>query len=460
MAKEIVKPKEFQKGVLAEIEAFNGRALVALDPGLGKTIISLQFLRRQAAWPAIVICPAAVKSHWEHEAITQIGVRATVADGRTPPKDPQIEPPKLLIINFDILPYWVPYLKSLNPVAIIVDESQNISNRGTHRSKATKELCKRRKHVLALSGTPLLNRPSELWATLNIVRPDLFTSFWSYAQDFCGPRLLPWGWTYNGATNLGKLKTLLDETCMTRRLKSEVLHELPAVTNEIVVLPLSDPKEYLLAQNDYLTWLKRKGLTKVAAAEKAQRLTQIGYLRRLAARLKCRSVINWTTAFLNETNEKIVLFCIHTKMIDALQKNLEFKSVRIDGGVSRADREVAVKQFQNDPKTRVMVGNILAMGTGVDGLQNATQNCALCELPWRPGDVTQAISRLHRMGQENHTYAAFLIGEGTIEYHLCDILQKKQSVLSHTLDGGEREEDLPIFDELEKKLAIDGGFLQ
>jgi SWI/SNF-related matrix-associated actin-dependent regulator 1 of chromatin subfamily A len=452
------KPFKYQKEGVLDMEDFleiAGGALLADDMGLGKTLQALWLLKRSKVapmFPAVVVCPSSVKYNWEHEAATHVGLRAQVLEGRTPPSgelDLKLVP-KLLIINPDILKNWLPYLLRIGLKTLILDECQYFTNIKAQRTKAAVLLARAVPYRIALSGTPLTNRPSELWPTLHMLRPDTFPSFFSFAQDYCAPKRTPWGWDYSGAENIPQLHALLKRSCMIRRLKEDVLHDLPSKVRRVVPMEIDSPADYTHATVDFLGWLRENhGKGKAMAASRAMAVTRIGYLLRLAARLKAKAVVRWCNAWLEEyPGEKLVVFGIHQAMIKVLQRRLKAPHVTVDGSVTGRRRQLAVDTFVRDPKCRVFIGNIRAAGTGVDGLQKVCSTLAFAEVWWRPGDHIQAEDRIYRIGQGNVAWINYLVAGGTIEEDLCRIIQAKQIVIRSTLDGQAQESDLDIFDQL------------
>lgn len=440
----------YQKEGVIKIEHFNGRVLLADDQGLGKTIQALDALKRNPDWlPVLIVCPVSVKYQWRSEALKHFKLQSSICEGRKPPKHYQQKfhtQSPLMIINYEILTYWVKYLKKLNFKTIIYDESQNLRNPKTLKTKAAKSISVNANQIMCLSGTPLVNKTSELWPTLNILWPKSYNSFWSYAQRFCNPRFIFGHWDYTGASNLPELNKQLLQKGMIRRKKEDVLKDLPPKIRKIIPCELSDPKEYQEASTDFISWIRKNKGHKIQSTLRAEKLVRVGELLRLVAKLKMKYVVNWANSFLEETDEKLILFAYHKAAIKILQKYVKAKHVTVDGSVTGKKRGLAVEQFQNDPKTRLFLGNIKAAGIGIN--LTAASTVGVVELYWVPGDMLQLEDRPHRIGQLNTVWINYLIAKNTIEEDLCKILQKKQKVISAVLDGGSNPKDLNLYNEL------------
>ncbi len=434
--------------------AGGGGVLLGDDMGLGKTLQTLWLLRRGRVddmFPALVVCPANVKYGWEHAAAAHVGIRAQVLEGRSPPTDGLGSVvPKITIINPDILPAWLPYLKRAGFRTLVLDECQYFGNPRSNRTKAAMDLARVVPYRMALSGTPLMNAPGELWPTLHMLRPDRFKSLFSFADDFCKPKKEFGRWTFKGARNLDVLHALLRRTVMVRRLKSDVLKDLPAKNRVVVPMDLSDRAEYTHAATDFVGWLRQNYRTdrgRVNRAARAVAVTRVGYLIRLAAKLKSRSVVDWANRFLIEyPEEKLVLFGVHKKMIDVLHRRVNAKSVVVDGSVIGRHRKYAVDQFRKDIDTRLFIGNMRAAGVGVDGLQEVCSNAAMTEMWWVPGVHVQAEDRIYRIGTTDTAWIHYLCSGGTIEEKLCQIVQTKMHTIHAALDGAPDAGDMDVFD--------------
>ena len=453
-------PYPYQKECLQEMEDFQGRTLVSLDMGLGKTPISLWHLRRHLpkSLPAVIVCPASVKWQWFDEIQHVMKKTAFVCEGRIPPRD--FPDHDIFLVNYDILapvtrkvkgvkktyPGWSAWLRRLCPKNIILDECQSIANY-TSRTQACRRLCKNVKGIIALSGTPLLNRPMELFNTLNIIRPDLFSSRIRFGQRYCGPVVTPWAVEYKGSSNERELHELLTDNLMIRRKKRDVLPDLPDKIRRVITLPVKNIKEYKQARDSFLAWLHGKDPIKAAKAIKAEALVRVPYLLRLAAELKLDYAIEWINSFMEDSDEKLVVFAKHKHIISELNKRTVQKSVVIDGSVTGRRRTDTVNQFKNDDEIRLLIGNIQAAGTGIDGLQVA-KNAAFVELPWQPGAALQAEDRIYRIGTVEDVWIWYLVAKDTAEVKLCKLLQHKQEIASSVLDGEHAEAEYDVFSKL------------
>ena len=504
-----LKLRPYQRVGIYLINKFNGRVLLADEQGLGKTIQVLEWLRRNPAnRPAIIVCPASVKYVWEDQAREHCGLRTTVCQGQKPPKKKALlHTNSIYIINYDILIDWCRYLRTLHPSVVVFDEVQRIKNRSKKiaRTRAAQLLCSPMRrmplkslelienktfeedawvsfkdvdgtkvdgfiksvnhkkeyatiriqipHIMGLSGTPLTNRPSELWSCLNLIWPQYFPAFWTFAQDYCEPEMTPYGWKFSGASNLGKLHRVLKRIGMIRRRKKDVAKDLPTKQVTVVPMDINNHKEYKEAVNDFINWLSRKDTAKAERASRAKKITQMAYLKRLAAKGKLKSVLNWIDCFLEESDSKLVLGCMHHEVVDIIYDKYKKISVKFTGKTPPKHRRQAVMEFRKNPQRRLFIGQIHAAGTGVDGLQEVAHTSVVVELPWDPGTLSQFFDRIHRIGQNQNVNIYIPVAKGTLEERLCQIIQEKQDNLTNILDGKEETSmRFDIYDQLEKEI--------
>ena len=448
----MTKLRPFQLEGVKEIYKFRGRALLADEQGLGKTIQALYWiLKCKKRRPVVIVTPASVKYAWQAEAALHLNMRVEVITGRRK-KRLMTLPGDIVIINYDILASWLPALKRAKAEIIIFDECHYIKNPDAQRTKAALELSETAASVVGLSGTPLTNRPLELWPIIFAINPDLFPDRGKYAWGYCKPRYTPWGWMYDGASRTGELHRKLSSQCMIRRLKKDVAKELPPKIRKVVPFKLSSYKEYNKAQNDFIQWLKEISPSKAKRAKKSQALTKIGYLLRLTAKLK----LEWTTKWIEEwqecnPGEKLICFTSHTFVIRHLAEVFGNKSVTIDGSVTGRKREESKRRFINNKRTTLLLGNWVAAGVGLN-LQVAN-NIAALDFPWTPGDLMQGEDRIHRIGQTKQCLIHYLVALDTIEAKQITVLRKKSRILDAVLNGTRKGKDVDMFNELMKEMV-------
>jgi SWI/SNF-related matrix-associated actin-dependent regulator of chromatin subfamily A-like protein 1 len=450
----------FQKIGVEFLESRRGRGLVADEMGLGKTIQALMWLRiHPEARPAVVVVPASLKLNWRKEARKWLDPRERVIIVNGKPNGNADLPGEgdVIVINYDILPDitgpdpndrtgkkrvlvgfgWWKHIKKFKPQALIIDECHMIKNHKAQRTQAVRDLARGIPHVIALSGTPIINRPIEFYNAINLIRPELFPSWWDFTQRFCGRTRTRFGTDVSGSTNTDELHRILTETIMIRRLKRDVLAELPAKIRSVLPLEMTNRREYNQAASDFLGWLEqREGVEAADRAAGAEALVAIGKLKQLAAKGKMAAAKSWISDVL-ESGEKLILFAVHHWVIDEIMEEFAGRAVRLTGKENQEQRQEAVDRFQSDDSIRLFVGNVKAAGVGIT-LTAATQ-VAFLELGWSPGEHDQAEDRAHRIGQEEVVNITYLVAEGTVEEEIAQLIDEKRAVLASVLDGRQPE---------------------
>lgn len=450
----------FQRIGVRQIERFKGRVLLADEMGLGKSLQSLWYAKHYLdRGPIVVVCPGYLKWNWQREASKHIDSHVEICVSRKPPKHAGrfLSRNAIYVVNYEILKWWLPFIKKLRPRLVIGDEVQYISNPTAGRSKAFKALCKGVPHVIALSGTPFESRPVQFWFVLNILCPKVFPSFNKFAQRYCKPRLRPWGWEFKGATNTAELNRLLLKHCMIRRRKQDVLKDLPPKTRSIVPIHLEGTakREYETAEKDFVTWLKKTHPNKANKARRAERLVKVGYLKRLIGRLKLPDIKRWTDTFLLETKEKLLTFGVHRDavVLDLFSHYADRGAVVVHGKVKGSKRQAAFDQFNTDKRVRLMFGNVRAAGTGWNC--TSASKVAFAEIGWTPGEHVQAEDRIYGMFRGVKGVAAmvyYFLGVGTIDETIFQLIWEKQKVSSAVLDGEDMDDQEAVLDQLEEIL--------
>ena len=425
----------FQEEGVAFLNHCQGRSLIGDEMGLGKTVQALEWLNQSKAYPVLVVCPGSLKVNWSRESVKWLkkipGIEILWS------REPYKVTGKILIINYDILINWTSYLKRKKLQTIILDECQQIKNLKTQRTQAVLKVCHKVPHVIGLSGTPILNRPIEFFNILSLIAPHIFPSYLKYGLRYCDPKL-EWGKiNYKGASNTVELHKRVGKV-MIRRLKREVLSELPDKIRTVVPLRLDNLSDYRRAEQDLIKWIHRTtGKDSAEKAAKAEALTRVAVLKKLAMKGKFAACAEWITNFL-ESDEKLIVFAVHHKTIDAVVNAFPRITVRVDSRMSMDARQKSVDAFQTSSNVRLIVGGLKSMGVGLT--LTAASNVCMLELGWSPGEHDQAESRAHRIGQTNAVNIWYLLAEESIEEKISRLIDKKRKVVESVLDGSKPDE--------------------
>jgi SWI/SNF-related matrix-associated actin-dependent regulator 1 of chromatin subfamily A len=242
-------------------------------------------------------------------------------------------------------------------------------------------------------------------------------------------------WKWDGADNLEELQELMRSRFMVRRLKKDVLTELPAKRRQVIVL---EPKPQLakLVAKEVITYNEHAEKLKAqdAPTELALEFEGLSDMRKKIAVKKVPYAVEHIKELLNETN-KVVVFAHHHEVIDALHEAFGQSAVVIDGRVSLDERQKAVDRFQTDKDCQVFIGGIQAAGVGITLTSAST--VVFVELDWVPGNVSQAEDRCHRIGQKESVLVQHLVLEGSLDERVVEVIIQKQEVIDKALDKPE-----------------------
>lgn len=397
-----MEPYPYQQQTLAFVNDRH-HSIVAHEPGLGKTMIAIL----AADLPALVVCPASVRLHWEAEVRNW---RPSAKEG-----------------DFEIMSYADRDLFLMNPKhfkTIIVDEVHYVKSPEAKRSMDVCKLVRRigrRGKAIALSGTLVPNRPIELWPILYAMRiTDL--SYEHFAIKFAAAFTDRWGaFDATGASNLPELREMLGPNTI-RFLKEDVVKELPEVTRRVIALDLPVSE----MEKDYDLGSLKRMRDSVPMEVMSAILQEQGERKTPQVLEYCREAL--------EQEDKILIFAHHRAMIERLCQGLApFHPSRLWGGMTDKQKEESKSDFINNPECRVFVGQNQAAGTGVDGLQHVCSRAIVAEGSWVPSDLSQMIGRLHRIGQTKPIVVDFMTIDRSIDEHMLRRCIEKQDVVDQIL---------------------------
>jgi SWI/SNF-related matrix-associated actin-dependent regulator 1 of chromatin subfamily A len=418
--------------------------LLCDEMGLGKTIQTIGVIN---ALPhlrnILIVCPASMRIPWRRELeqwLTRPLSIGIVGVDQVP--NELFARVNVVVINYDRLDTHQKLLHSRVWDLVTFDECHLLKTPEAKRSQAALKIQAARR--LALSGTPIPNRPIEIYGVLSWLAPTLWPAKerFRFALRYCGAKQTAFGWDLGGASHLDELSAKLRSTLMLRRLKKDVLQTLPAKRRTIIELYPGVDLAGLL-ENEWRAFREftERGLVPEDYSAKVRSLKSarlkardnLAIVRHQTALAKVPLVVEFVTEALRTGSEKVVVFAHHRDVIQALDERLgRFHPVQLVGGMNPLARQRAIDQFHIDPMTRVFIGNIRAAGIGID-LSNCS-HCIFAELDWTPGIVSQAEDRCHRIGTKESVLVQHLVLAGSLDAVMARTLIAKQAVLSEVLE--------------------------
>ena len=417
--------------------ARGGRVLIGDQMGLGKTLQALSLIAcYQEDWPALILVPTSLRDAWEtalrrwlNAKPTQIAAVASGKDGNKL-SDKRV---MFAVVSYSLVSKLAPRLQEINYQVVVCDESHFLKDGNSQRSKVVVPLLKSARRAVCLTGTPALSRPVELYSQLEALRPNVFTKFNEFAKRYCdGARF---GW--NGCQNADELYAVISRLVMVRRLKKDVLTQLPPKQREQVFLtvPKSDALNEVKAVLEQLKGIRRdNGGMGTAMSAEEKRLMNLLYVA--SAKAKVAPVQEYLETLLDGSAEKFLFFAHHAELLDAASAVLRKRKVqfiRIDGSTPTSARGAMVNAFQESEAVRVAVLSIKAAGMGLT--LTAASTVVFGELSWTPGDIVQAEDRAHRIGQVSSVNVQFLCARNTVDDIMWGSVQNKLENLGQVLDG-------------------------
>lgn len=363
----------------------------------------------------------------------------------------------LIICNYELLGKH-PSIRDQKWDVMIGDEAQAIKGK-SQRTKNT--LAIKSEYTVFLTGTPIMNRPCEIWNIAHRCAPKIFPNWWGFAKRYCDMKETPFGMDVKGASNLGELNQKLS-TFMIRRRKIDVLKDLPPKRRQIIELPPTkemrivldrenmqwtvheETMAKLVARRDNAALLNNESEYKAAASELKQAYSvafaEMAKVRQEVALAKLPLCIAHIKDTL-ESIDKVLVFCRHKAVAANLMTELaEFNPTVLMGDTSLANRQKAVDDFQNDPSCRVFVGSIQAAGVGIT--LTAASDVIFVEPDWTPSLLSQCEDRSWRYGQKNSVLVQHLVLESSLDSHMLKQVMAKQEIIDQAIDaaGGNKEE--------------------
>jgi SWI/SNF-related matrix-associated actin-dependent regulator 1 of chromatin subfamily A len=430
-------PLEHQKEAIQKLVE-NKKFILADDMGLGKTTSTIIAALEANSKKVLIICPATLKINWKREIENYSDKSIYIAEGKNFNTDADY-----VIINYDIIKnFHDPKKKDDSEILkanfdlVIVDEAHYIKNGQAQRTKLINDLVKTVDRLWLLTGTPMTSRPMDYFNLLSLVDSPVSKNWMAYAIRYCqgyqfnvGGRKI---WNITGASNLDELRERTASTIL-RRLKENVL-DLPDKIITPVYLRLKS-KNYEEVMGEYYDWYDKNPDESKSLTVQFSKLTKV---RQIIADEKISQTIEIAENII-EQDKKVIIFCNFTDSLNKIIEHFGKSAVKLDGSMSKPERQRSVDEFQDNPKVKVFVGNIKAAGVGIT--LTAAEAVIMNDLSFLPSDHAQAEDRAYRYGQKNNVLVYYPIFENTIEGVIYDILNNKKQVIATVMGDNQTTTD-------------------
>jgi SNF2 family DNA or RNA helicase len=415
--------------------------ILADDMGLGKTlqtIVAIAQYHKQKKALSLIVCPTSLLYNWKEEfAKFDPELKVLVIDGVPSMRKRLIESMAkydVIITSYTLLQKDIESYKNVAFGYAVLDEAQHIKNRGTRNARSVKMI--QANYRLILSGTPIENSLDELWSLFDFLMPGFLSSYDRFVEKYV---------RISGAEQMKNLEYLRKKVApfILRRMKSDVLDDLPPVSEIIYHCQLSDVQQELYrsyaasARDELVRLVEREGFDRVQIHVLATltRLKQICCHPAIFAKEKAEpgdsakyEMLLELLQTLIEGGHKTVIFSQYTKMLQIMKGDLEQKGIRfcyLDG--SSKNRLEIVKQFNEDGNIPVFLVSLKAGGTGLNLV--GADTVIHYDMWWNPAVESQATDRVYRIGQKRNVSAYKLITLGSIEEKIDEMQKRKKGLV-------------------------------
>ena len=390
------------------------RAILADQPRVGKTLPTAAAALENL--PALIVCPAIAKTVWE-AAFSKLAPNVSVHVVNGKKGASEVNSADVTIINYDVLQYGVTHVDRYN--TLVLDECHRIKNPKAQRTKAAMLAMKKVDHVYALSGTPIPNRPIELWPILHGL--GIYRGGWfDFAARYAKMWTAPWGLDTSGASNLVELKALMLPHVL-RRKKETIFKDYRDPQVSLITFDLPNDKREQSFDADALMANPNALLAFEGLAE----------IMREAGMRKVKAASEFIDDLL-QADEPVVVFAHHKDVVAELEKLLMVhKPVTVVGDTTRAKRDKAIADFQSG-QTKCIIGNIAAMSEGVD--LSAADTIVFVECTWSTSALEQASSRVENINKSGIPPLIYILTiKASLDHTVLAKVLKKQNIVSQII---------------------------
>ena len=439
-------PLQHQKEAVQKLVE-NKKFILADDMGLGKTTSTIIAALETGAKKILIICPATLKINWKREIENYSDKSVYIAEGKNFSTEHDF-----VIINYDIIKNFHDTKKKdesqvidANFDLVIVDECHMIKNPTAQRTKLINDISKGVDRLWLLSGTPMTSRPMDYFNLLSLVDSPVAKNWMAYAIRYCSGYQFNAGskkiWNVTGASNLEELRDRTSGTIL-RRLKEDVL-DLPDKIITPVYLRLKS-KSYEEVMGEYYDWYDKNPDESKSLTVQFTKLTKV---RQIIADEKISHTIELAENII-EQGKKVIIFCNFTDSLNKIGEHFGKVAVKLDGSMSKPNRQHSVDEFQNNEKVKVFVSNLKAGGVGIT--LTAAEAVIFNDISFVPSDMAQAEDRAYRYGQKSNVSIYYPIFDNSVEAIIYDIVNAKKQVIATVM--GDNQDNGDVAEEILKRI--------
>jgi len=424
--------EQYQIEGIQKLIQMNGRALLADHCGMGKTIQAVGYLEHSCiSNPGIVLSPANNKYKWAETFQEHSDLSYYVCEGQKAITAHTLPDVNVYIVNYDILHYWYRELLLKLPKTLIMDESHELSNNKSKKTKAAYVLSRHVKHCVGVSATPMRNVIGDLFPTLNMIKPKIFTNKMQFLNAFTIRRKTKYGWDYSTGHNEEKLNYILEKSVLIRRTPESKKKTIETV----IPLDIGNRVMYNKMEDDFLGYLRNNDSSKLSNEKNTVLKSKTEALKQCAAIGKLAGVFSWVDRFL-KTEEKLVLVGWHKHILNQIYERYKDIALKIDGSISSKKKYEYSKIFNTSKEVQLIAANIKSAGVALD--LDGASTLAFVELVYSPTLIDQCKKRIDRYTQtaeELNVY--YFIARDTIEQRQMQILDNKRITTDKVIDNKE-----------------------
>jgi SWI/SNF-related matrix-associated actin-dependent regulator 1 of chromatin subfamily A len=418
---------------------------IAYEVGTGKTRTAA-VIAKHSGRATLVVAPKSVRGSWQRE-LQRLGYLLSAEDpawyaciGTKPDRSQARNAARnatWIFCNYEILHAWAPHLYDLVDT-VVFDEATAIKGKNARRTKAATIAAMSARRVLMLSGTPILNRPNELWAPLHVMEPHAWGTLGNFRARYCGLQYIDQHWKETQATNEDELKQRLDTIMVVETVESVKL-QLPSIQHVQVPLDPTHDIQKLdgVAVATFVKYLAGGGSLGRASLER------MNELRLVTSRMKVPSVVEFVAGLI-ENGCRPVVFSWYREIAASIAKALPSgRAIYVHGEQDAGIRESLLNVFINEPDTvDAVCATYKSIGMGIDGLQLASHTAVFVDYDWPPATLIQAAGRLYRDRQLHPVTCYHTTMNGTFDEILFRAVERKQTLINKLILSGKSEVDL------------------